>query len=513
MFNDEYLEHMFNQTEYGGLLYSSSLVTNVNPSENYFTLDSAWNTSSAVITLSTDNYKYSKDFKYKQTLQKIIDYEKINSIIKLDTKSGNSYKYLKITGISYPTPSIGDNSWVNFNVEQIDYFGEIPYDNEEFNIDFILEESLATIGDLSGSFTGSFAGSAELTGSFFGQFEGLLDGTASRAGYALTSSFTENASTVEVFLKSKNWTKPSWAKTIRVTCIGGGGGGGAAPATETSGIVAGGGGGGGGTITIGEFDADTLPSTISVTIGAGGNGGVYDGVILKFASNGGDTYFGDYLIARGGNHGFNGGVESLRALGGSTIANIEYKNTGAGGGGAGTVEGNISNIPAVFDASMAPPLPLPREYMITSLDNPEYNYYIVIPTPIPAVIAPTGGGGGLGYDPDNGGRQDGVTTGGSISEYSLTNNKNKYKSLTPILYNSSSYEYYPGFNSKVGLGGKGGNPYLLAGPTDGTMYGGGGGGAYGGGVDGIYANGQLNGTEYNFGANGAIGAVIIISEA
>jgi len=372
MFNDEYLEHMFNQTEYGGLLYSSSLVTNVNPSKNYFTLDSSWNTSSAVITLSTDNYKYSKDFKYKQTLQKIIDYEKINSIIKLDTTSGNSYKYLKITGISYPTPSVGEDSWVNFNVEQIGYFGEIPYDNEEFNIDFILEESLATIGDLSGSFTGSFVGSAQLTGSFFGQFEGLLDGTASRAGYALTSSFTENASTVEVFLKSKNWTKPSWAKTIRVTCIGGGGGGGAAPATETSGIVTGGGGGGGGTITVGEFDANTLPSTISVTIGAGGNGGIYDGVVFREPSNGGDTYFGDYLIARGGNHGFNGQVSQLNFIyGGSTIASIEYKNTGGGGGGAGTVDGTISYIPSIFPASMAPPLPLPLDYIVP---NPMYNY-------------------------------------------------------------------------------------------------------------------------------------------
>jgi hypothetical protein len=529
--NGKLFDNIFNETAFGELLLLSG------SDIGYASQSNGFYASENNIQLPISNLNYEKQHRYYDVLNNIIDNNISNYVItfknKYDPEVNFQYLVLNTELTSSGTSSYYDIQGSVVYTSSFEKYGINPFfenhknHNPEWHIDFDLGDKpivgqVYVNGDKlenalgktkTGSFTGSFTGSAELTGSFFGQFEGLLDGTASYAGYALTSSFTENASTVEVFLKSKNWTKPSWAKTIRVTCIGGGGGGGAAPATETSGIVAGGGGGGGGTITIGEFDADTLPSTISVTIGAGGNGGVYDGVILKFASNGGDTYFGDYLIARGGNHGFNGGVESLRALGGSTIANIEYKNTGAGGGGTGTVDGNILNIPLIFDASMAPPLPLPIEYIRTGLGGPDYNYYSVIPTPIPAVIAPTGGGGGLGYDPDNGGRQDGVTTGGSISEYSLTNNKNKYKSLTPILYNSSSYEYYPGFNSKVGLGGKGGNPYLLAGPTDGTMYGGGGGGAYGGGVDGIYANGQLNGTEYNFGANGAIGAVIIISEA
>jgi hypothetical protein len=370
-------------------------------------------------------------------------------------------------------------------------------------------------------------GQSQLTGSFLGAFKGLLDGTASNSVYALTASFAQNASSIEVIGKSKNWTKPSWAKTIRVTCVGGGGGGGAAPALEdTMSLTIGGGGGGGGTITVGEFDADTLPNTISITVGAGGFGGIHDGVSLIGPSNGGDTYFGRYLIARGGNRGFNGGTEIAYAYGGSTIANIHYLNTGAGGGGAGTVDGYIGSPLFITDASEAPSLPLPNKYL-AGTNAP--TYYVVTPTPIPSVIAPTGGGGGLGYDFQNGGRQDGITKGGSISAYGLTNQDNRFQSLSPFEYSSGSYEIidsesidlstYPAYNTTVGLGGRGGNPYYIdidlssAMPTDGTIYGGGGGGAFGGGIDGRYINGEINGTPYNFGANGAQGVVVIISEA
>jgi hypothetical protein len=386
-----------------------------------------------------------------------------------------------------------------------------------------LEGDMTLIGsfDMSGSLIN--IGESQLTGSFFGSFNGLLDGTSSNSVYALTASFAQNASSIEIIEKSKNWIKPSWAKTIRVTCVGGGGGGGAAPALEdTMSRTIGGGGGGGGTITVGEFDAETLPNTISVTIGAGGIGGSHDGVNILGASNGGDTLFGRYLLARGGNAGYNGGVDINFAYGGSTIANINYLNTGAGGGGAGTVDGFIGSPLFVTDASEAPSLPLPNKYL-------GVNYYIVTPTPIPAVIAPTGGGGGLGYDFQNGGRQDGVTNGGIISPYGLTNQDNRFQSLSPFEYGSGSYEFfggelidlehYPAYNTTVGLGGRGGNPYYInsdlssAMPTNGTIYGGGGGGAFGGGIDGRYTNGEINGTPYNFGANGAQGVVVIISEA
>jgi len=88
----------------------------------------------------------------------------------------------------------------------------------------------------------------------------------------------------------------------------------------------------------------------------------------------------------------------------------------------------------------------------------------------------------------------------------------RLNSVSPIEYNSSSYSHYPAFNTKVGLGGKGGNGYLLSGPTNGTDYGGGGGGAFAGGVTGSYTNGTPNGTQFNFGANGGRGVAIIILE-
>lgn len=521
------LGYHINATEYGQLseVHKDSLTENSYISQSWFSV-----IDDNTIMLSDTNGSY----RYENILSEIIKNNEKNYVLSLirDTIGSETAEF-----IVKNTEQIenGIYSMYQLTVDNINYISSSLFNatfiqNEKipWNIDFKFNTSNDISSEYTGSFTGSFEGYAELTGSFFGAFEGILDGTASNAIYALTASFAQNASTVDIITKSKNWTKPSWAKTIRVTCVGGGGGGGAAPALEdTMSLTIGGGGGGGGTITVGEFDADTLPNTISITVGAGGFGGIHDGVSLIGPSNGGDTYFGRYLIARGGNRGFNGGTEIAYAYGGSTIANIHYLNTGAGGGGAGTVDGYIGSPLFITDASEAPPLPLPNQYVSTGGGGT--SYYIVAPTPIPSVIAPTGGGGGLGYDFQNGGRQDGITKGGSISAYGLTNQDNRFQSLSPFEYSSGSYEIidsesidlstYPAYNTTVGLGGRGGNPYYIdidlssAMPTDGTIYGGGGGGAFGGGIDGRYINGEINGTPYNFGANGAQGVVVIISEA
>lgn len=475
---------------------------------------------------------------YKNILEKIVENNEKNFVItfKSEVFSGQRVEFLvkDVLPISYD-----NNLFYELKVENINYVPYLdilrvntnPNEITYWNIDFTFNTSDNILSEYTGSFTGSFEGYAELTGSFFGAYKGLLDGTASNSIYALTASFAQNASSIEIIEKSKNWIKPSWAKTIRVTCVGGGGGGGAAPASETIGPVTGGGGGGGGTITVGEFDADTLPDVITITVGAGGIGGTHDGTNVINASNGGDTYFGNYLIARGGNYGWTGMSERNSVYGGSTIANINYLSTGAGGGGAGTIDGIMQlSLGIISDASKAPQLPLPTSPYV-SKGEPGSSYYTVFPTPVPAVIAPTGGGGGLGYDGSNGGRQDGITDGGKISPYQLISSNNVYQSLSPYPYSSGSIDYYfggtfidtghyPAFNTTVGLGGRGGNPFLIdldlssAVPTEGTIYGGGGGGAYGGGIVGRYAvSGDVNGTPYNFGANGARGVVVIISEA
>lgn len=508
---------------------------------------------SGTVLMSEINANFNKKNIYNKTLQKVLENENVEYIVKFKQKSDPySEIYYNVNRTELVSASVdlvskftGENFVYSANAYRL--HGNPIYDPDNFfenfpliepyglwNVDFQFMDDPQVgkfIGEHTGSFTGSFEGYAELTGSFFGAYKGLLDGTASNSVYALTASFAQNASSIEVIQKSKNWIKPSWAKTIRVTCVGGGGGGGAAPASEDIGPVTGGGGGGGGTITVGEFDADTLPDVITITVGAGGLGGTY----ISPPSNGGNTHFGKYLIARGGNAGFNGTNDTPYVWGGSSIANVNYLNTGAGGGGAGTIDGymQIAGNPPyeIFYASIAPPLPMQNKYLfVTDLD---LGYYYNTPTPIPAVIAPTGGGGGLGYDASKGGRQGGSTQGGKINAFldvgyfGGTDEYNYFQSLSPEPYASGSdnpTQYwnfpYPAFNTTVGLGGRGGRPAAInidlssAVPTEGTIYGGGGGGAYGGGIVGRYAvSGDVNGTPYNFGANGARGVVVIISEA
>lgn len=529
--NGRTLDTILYETRYGSITFlSGSNGTAVSASKGI-------TVSGSQLILALDNLEDGKQYNYSSSLDTIVQNPTKNYVLKLKNVSNNNDQ-LEYVISNATIETDGESNYLNAIIKYTHntFFDEFHTlaEGSTFYVDFDLGDEAYSgkfYGEHTGSFTGSFEGDAELTGSFFGIFKGLLDGTASNSAFSQTASFAQTASRIDVIQKSTNWTKPSWAKTIRVTCVGGGGGGGAAPALEdTMSLTTGGGGGGGGTITTGEFDARTLSDVISITVGAGGFGGIHDGTNLIGPSVGGDTYFGRYLIARGGNQGSNGMVGGVTVVrGGSSIANINYLNTGAGGGGAGTINGIMElSTGVILDASKAPPLPLPRTPYL-SVGEIGSSYYTIFPTPVPAVIAPTGGGGGLGYDDDNGGRQDGITNGGKISPYQLTSQENKFASLTPTEYGSGSYEIvdsesidlgrYPAYNTTIGLGGRGGNPYYIdidlssAMPTDGTMYGGGGGGAFGGGIIGRYTNGEVNGTPYNFGANGAQGVVVIISEA
>lgn len=92
----------------------------------------------------------------------------------------------------------------------------------------------------------------------------------------------------------------SGAGLVDVTCIGGGGGGGGG-GKATNGTSPGGGGGGGG-ITRLAMLASIFGSGASITVGAGGNGG--DGQTASVAKSpgtrGGDSFFGNYISAGGG---------------------------------------------------------------------------------------------------------------------------------------------------------------------------------------------------------------------
>ena len=85
---------------------------------------------------------------------------------------------------------------------------------------------------------------------------------------------------------------------IDVTCVGGGGGGGAGSGSDRG--FRGGGGGGGGYCVVQE-DVDFQSNTpITITIGAGGLGGVQND---SKAGSGGITSFGDLMSANGGDGG------------------------------------------------------------------------------------------------------------------------------------------------------------------------------------------------------------------
>lgn len=148
-----------------------------------------------------------------------------------------------------------------------------------------------------------------------------------------------------------NWNKPSGCRFIRVICQGGGGGGGRGRhnlSIAQGGGVGGAGGGGGGYSDI-TFNANSINSTIIITVGSGGTGGT-GASGTGTAGTGQSSSFGNYVYANGGGGGSNG-IAAATTPGGSggtgyTLTGNDggdYNQTltnasryyGAGGGGGG----------------------------------------------------------------------------------------------------------------------------------------------------------------------------------
>lgn len=113
---------------------------------------------------------------------------------------------------------------------------------------------------------------------------------------------------LQEFTSSGTWTKPTGARFVMVEAWGGGGGGasGRRGASDGSTYNGGGTGGGGGAFVRQVYKASDLPSTVTVTVGAGGAGGA---AVTANSTNGNDgtsggtSTFGSLITARGGVNG------------------------------------------------------------------------------------------------------------------------------------------------------------------------------------------------------------------
>lgn len=137
------------------------------------------------------------------------------------------------------------------------------------------------------------------------------------------AEFVASDAIARYYTSSATWTRPGGVRWVEVHTCGAGGGGGGGPREASGTATQGGGGGGAGSYRRQIFRFDDLPSSVSITIGAGGTGGAgatVDGTAGTDGSAGGQTTFGSLLAGFGGGGG-----------------------GGDGGGGAGAGMGNAAS--------------------------------------------------------------------------------------------------------------------------------------------------------------------------
>jgi hypothetical protein len=174
------------------------------------------------------------------------------------------------------------------------------------------------------------------------------------------------------FLVSGTWTKPAGAKSVHFALLGGGAGGASGRRGAGSSARAGGGGGGGaGGVALHVLAAD-LPSTLTVNVGVGGNGGaakttddtsgangvagtpsyVVGAVIVAYAPNGAFGVGGGTGSSLGGSGGTSmysgGGGGSSNSAGAAGDGTFVYVFSSAGGGAGSPIPTSNAVVPGGY---------------------------------------------------------------------------------------------------------------------------------------------------------------------
>lgn len=125
---------------------------------------------------------------------------------------------------------------------------------------------------------------------------------------------------VRSYSASDTWTKPSGLISVEVQVFSGGGGGSSGRVDIAGTIRVAGGSGATGCGIIGKFNAGDLPSSITVTVGAGGIGGAASSSnVVNLGGAGGTSSFGTLLSLAGAN----GGLTSNAAVALFTTSTFE----------------------------------------------------------------------------------------------------------------------------------------------------------------------------------------------